>query len=104
MKHSQVEEYIERLDEVARHVIEVPAYKTLSHETGIPCNYLTNVMARLIKIRRTGERVPKEALLRALTNEREFLALMEILMRKRRRPHVSVITQIVSIENEKGMM
>lgn len=97
MKPSQLNEFLERLDEVARHAIEVPAYKVLAHQTGITHNYLKNVMARLIKIRRTGARVPRETLLRSLSNEREFAILMEMLQRRQLRQRMRA--EVIEVES-----
>lgn len=81
MKPRQIDAHLDRLDEIAGHVVQIPPYKILAEETGISPNYLKNVMSRLIKIRRTGKHVPRESLLRSLCNEKEFDALMETLRR-----------------------
>lgn len=94
MKPRQIDDCLARLDEVVGHIIETPPYKVLANETGIAHNYLKNVMARLIKIRRTGARVPRETLLRSLSNEKEFGLLMEQLSRRDARREARIDTAI----------
>lgn len=81
MKPRHLEAKLDRLDEIAEHVVQIPPYKQLAEETGIAPNYLKNVMSRLIRIRRMGKTVPRETLLRSLSNEKDFDSLMEALRR-----------------------
>lgn len=81
MKPRQIDDCFDRLDEIACHAAAIPPYKVLAEETKLAPNYLKNVMSRLIRIRRTGKLVHRETLLRSLSNEKEFDALMERLRR-----------------------
>ena len=81
------------MDEVAKLVAQIPVYKCLAAELGMNENYMKNLMAKLVRIRRTGVPVPRETLLSSLCSEQKFIQLMRRLDRRKSEQRVEITVE-----------